>query len=245
MNDCRPQIVFDTLMLSNRIMIVLANETTKALNSKQKALMNIKWSDGEANVDTEFSILACKTCVLVWNRIRKNYKHHTKTKITCTIPDVNIQFTLSSGKSCFKKIELKSSLEKTMVGSTIRTLNINQSLIYCLRPKNKTGLYKLRCSQYHEAMGEGDYDKYQDRTPRPIINFEKMNLRPSSYIYLEKNAWIKKYAVCAHNRIQSKVCNHSWQDDLTKGIIDIFVSHTSFKEFKRLKSETLINTKKR
>ena len=54
-------------------------------------------------------------------------------------------------------------------------LDINQTLIYCLRPTNKSEPYKLKCSQYHSAMVDNtNIDLFQDRTPRPIINFDNM-----------------------------------------------------------------------
>ena len=50
-----------------------------------------------------------------------------------------------------------------MIGSTIRKLDINQPLIYCLRPNNTEGIYKIRYSQYHSAMGESDLDTFQNQ----------------------------------------------------------------------------------
>ena len=49
-----------------------------------------------------------------------------------------------------------------MTGSTIRGLNINQTLIYCLRPSKASEEYIVRCSQYHNAMGESDSDGLSD-----------------------------------------------------------------------------------
>jgi hypothetical protein len=70
-------------------------------------------------------------------------------------------------------------------------------------------------------MGESKLELFQDRTPRPQINFTK--LFPSTqmeiiYIEKKKEAWIQHYAECAVNRLNHNV-SYSWQDTLTKGII--------------------------
>ena len=55
-----------------------------------------------------------------------------------------------------------------MPGSTIKKLDINQALIYCLRPSPPSEEYIVRCSQYHNAMGESDTGK--------LKYFKKMKL---------------------------------------------------------------------
>ena len=66
---------------------------------------------------------------------------------------------------------MSNSIDK----ETIKKLDINQPLIYCLRPTNETDSYKIKCSQYYSAMGDSDTALFQDRTPRPFISFDKMN----------------------------------------------------------------------
>ena len=102
----------------------------------------------------------------------KKYIEYRDITITCEIPDTT--FTYPNGSTTKHKIELKSSKSKTMPGSTIKKLDINQPLIYCLRPSPLSEEYIVRCSQYHNAMGESDTELFQDRTPRPFISFEKM-----------------------------------------------------------------------
>jgi hypothetical protein len=155
--------------------------------------------------------------------------------MSASIPDINCIFQKNEKiiKVLKNKIEFKSSKSYIIPGSTIGKLDINQPLIYChgpknpvnsknLRnPKNEDVLYEIRYGQYHMAMGESDIDLFQDRTPRPKLNFTK--LFPSSQIeivYSDKNkdAWISHYGKCAVNRLNNNV-NYSWQDLLTKSII--------------------------
>ena len=138
-----------------------------------------------------------------------------------------------------------------MPGSTIKKLDINQPLIYCLRPSGSGGEFQLKCSQYHHAMGESDFDLFQDRTPRPCINFEKMPPinRPEDddacidgvAVYEEKSKddWIEHYAQCAVNRLERSCCQKSWQDPLVESIgnklIAKFIASTSVEEFQKMK----------
>ena len=143
--------------------------------------------------------------------------------MTALIPDINCIF-LKNGKTIKvpkNKIELKSSKNNVMPGSTIGKLDINQPLIYCYRSQNIDNPYEFRYGQYHTAMGESDIDLFQDRTPRPKLNFTK--LFPSSQIEIiysnkKKDAWISHYGKCAVNRLNHSV-SYSWQDSLTKSII--------------------------
>ena len=125
-----------------------------------------------------------------------------------------------------------------MCGSTIKKLNINQPLIYCLRPSIKSCLYKIRCSQYHNAMGESNTDLFQDRTPRPFINFKKMNEIDNILPFesKDKHCWIDHYAKCALNRTNgNNSCHNSWQDDMVKimkkKIIEEYIRNTSTDQF--------------
>jgi hypothetical protein len=222
--------------IREKIIYELCIETTKILNNSQAQLRNIKWTDGEANIDTEYSELACNCCRTAWELMKTKYPIYKTDEIICKIPDINIEIFNQK-----YKIELKSSKSKKMTGSTIKKLDINQPLIYCLRPSdmsnNENGLYQLRCSQYHVAMGESNIDLFQDRTPRPFINFEKMNEVDNIIPYEEKdkNIWVEHYAKCALNRIVDKSCQNSWQDDMVKimkqKIIDEYIINTSREQF--------------
>jgi len=226
--------------ITKSIVYKLGIETTKKINERQDKLKSITWNDGESNLDTEYSKLACECCTQSWDEMKKNYPEYSEIEIICEIPDINITFISPSGIVEEEKIELKSSKNRKMPGSTIRKLNINQTLIYCLRPSIDSAPYIVRCSQYHNAMGESDTDLFQDRTPRPFINFEKMsdadNIVP--FITKDKNDWIEHYAKCALKRIEeTTMCQKSWQDDmikiLKKKIINDYVRNTTEQQFQK------------
>tara|TARA_R100001163_G_C5068282_1_gene208314 strand:+ start:142 stop:921 length:780 start_codon:yes stop_codon:yes gene_type:complete len=224
--------------ITKSIVYELGIETAKILNERQDDLRNICWTNGEANIDTEYSKLACECCTIAWEIIQQKYPEDTKADISCSTPDIKIVFTYLDKKISKEKIELKSFKDKTMLGSTIGRLDINQTLIYCLRPKegDKNGLFKLKCSQYHSAMGETDIDRFQDRKPRPNINFDKMSEISNTlpFIFREKSCWISHYAKCGLNRIKDP-SKKSWQDTMIrmikKQIIDDYITNTSEDEF--------------
>jgi hypothetical protein len=228
----------------------LAKETTILLNNKQVELSNIQWTNGESNLDTEYSQLACICCCEAWNNIIKKSPVYEKIIIKCVIPDINIQFTYPNGAIFEKKIELKSSKSSKMPGSTIKKLDINQPLIYCLRSRSDNGKYELRCSQYHNAMGESNIDLFQDRTPRPFINFKKMKEigKEEKYDNKKHDSWINHYANCAITRISpDQTCNKSsWQDDMMKiikkKIINDFIQNTTTQDFEDLQLSLLLQT---
>lgn len=209
--------------LNNKLLLELAAETTCKLSEKQKQLQECKWTDGESNTDTDFSELACKSAEEAWICLKPRYPQLRMIEMTASIPDINCVFS-KDGKTIKvpkNKIELKSSKYHMMPGSTIGKLDINQPLIYCFRPKNADTPYEIRYGQYHTAMGESDIDLFQDRTPRPQLNFTK--LFPSSqmeviYSNKKKDAWVSHYGKYAVNRLHHNV-TESWQDLLTKSII--------------------------
>ena len=151
----------------------LAIITSRLINNKIDELGKIEWTNGESNLDSGYSKLACNCCEEAWNEYILKYKEFRRIRIKCTIPDINIIFEYPDKKKTIeKKIELKSSKNSKMPGSTIRKLDVNQPLIYCLRSENPLK-FETRCSLYHQAMGESDLELFQDRSPRPCINFEK------------------------------------------------------------------------
>ena len=199
----------------------LAMRVTALLNGKQTELHAITWTDGEANIDTGFSALAGKCYLEAWDTMRQGNPDYAHTRLEVSGPDVNIKF-ITGETTVSEKTELKSSRNDTMPGSTIDKLNINQATIYCRRPTAPSTRYECRYSQYHTAMGGGSYERFQDRTPRPLINFHKMHNSSTvvDYVHKEKGAWIPHYAECALNRLQHY---NSWQESLTQHIIDEYL----------------------
>lgn len=224
-------------MITDEIVYFLCIETVKILEKQQEKLHSIKWTDGESNLDIEYSKLSCECCEKAWTIVQQKNKEFININIKCKIPDINITFIYDNGKHIYKKIELKSSKSIKLPGSTINNLDVNQSLIYCLRPKNKTGEYKIKCSQYHFAIEQSNIDLFQDRTPRPRLNFQKMkditNVLP--YQHKDKSYWLEHYSKCAINRINENTSgNYSWQDDLVKiikkYIIEDYLKNTSIEQ---------------
>jgi hypothetical protein len=229
--------------LNCKLLLEIAAETTSKLNKKQEQLQQCKWTDGESNTDTEFSELACKCAEEAWLYIKQHYPLLNMITMTALIPDINCTFS-KNGKTIEvpkNKIELKSSKSIQLPGSTIRNVDINQPLIYCYRPKIVDGNYEIRYGQYHNGMvPTSDTALFQDRTPRPPLNFDNL-LFPSAQMeiitYVEKNkdAWIPRYAQCAVNRVDKKI-NKSWQDELTKGIVKLTEDKVYEKVYAELKN---------
>jgi len=136
---------------SNEILLELAVETTHILIEKQEQLQQCKWTDGESNTDTDFSKLACKCAEEAWLCVKQRHPVEHIT-MTASIPDINCTFSKNGKTIKVNKIELKSSKGLVMPGSTIGKLDINQPMIYCLRPKNADSPYELKCGQYHTAI---------------------------------------------------------------------------------------------
>lgn len=214
-------------MIQANQILELAQAIAASLNDKQEALHTCKWADGESNTDTDFSNLACTIASEVWSS-------DAGITLKATAPDINLTFTFPNGKTQKAKIELKSSKSATMPGSTIGKLDINQPLIFCLRGAT----YKLRAALYHQAMGESSYDLFQDRTPRPQINFNKMPTDTAEYVEKEKSAWVEHYAECAIKRLEGAP-NKSWQDDLTRAIIDQYLKSTDAATIEKRKASLI------
>ena len=214
----------------------LCQKTAQLLSNKQEALLQIKWTDGEANTDSGFSSLACACAKEAWLSIRGLFPDCSDISVDCKSPDIGLTF--SKGETIVTgKIELKSGKGAGCIpGSTIGNLDINEPVIFCLRNE---GRFEFRYGQYHSCMGETDRDKFQDRTPRPFVNFQKMSdiSVPIKYIKKEKGDWINHYAKCAllRTKVLSKQ-GRSWQDDLVQRLLNLFIKETSVEEFIRLKS---------
>jgi hypothetical protein len=203
----------------------LTKRVTALLNGKQAELHAIKWTDGEANIDTGFSALAGKCYTEAWEAMRQEDPRYTDIRLEVSGPDVKYKFIVGQ-TTISEKTELKSGMTKTIPGSTIGKLNINQAMIFCLRPTAPSTTYQCRYSQYHTAMGGSEYETFQDRTPRPLINFDKMHTSSVTvdYVEKEKGAWIPHYAACALNRVKEHY--NSWQESLTQYIIDEYLKRS-------------------
>jgi len=241
------------ILLWEKICMPLTQNTAKKLLTKQKELEKIKWTDSEANIDSEFSKLACECCSEAYVEIKKKYIEFTDINIQVKIPDINIIFLKDENIITKGKIELKSGKGKGIIpGSTIGTLDINEPVIFCLRNEKKK-TFDIRYDQYHNCIGESKIDMFQDRTPRPKVNFQKMKKidEDCNYIQKKKNDWINHYAECAIHRINNNLeksnnnnnlekSNKSWQDDLVEEIkimcIKKFIKETSVEEFIKLKN---------
>jgi hypothetical protein len=228
---------------NNKILLEVAALTATLLNEKQEKLQQCKWSDGESNTDTDFSELACRCVEETWLQIKQKYPQLNDIGVVAAAPDINCTFS-KNGKNIKipkTKIELKSSKGNTMPGSTIGKLDINQPLIYCRRPKNTDEPYEVRYGQYHMAMGDSDVDLFQDRTPRPPINFTKLTTSNSEIVYSEKKKddWVSHYGKCAVNRL-TQPSSASWQDALTKSILFEAVKDiNSFEEFVKFRESLM------
>jgi hypothetical protein len=86
-------------------------------------------------------------------------------------------------------------------------------------------------------MNESDIDTFQDRSPRPFVNFNKMTEidTPLEYSHKDKGDWITHYAKCALFRIKESY--QTWQDNLVNAILNQFVKETSIEDFIKLKSK--------
>jgi hypothetical protein len=209
------------------ILMKLTQKTAQRLATKQSELRSIRWTDGEANTDSGFSELARMCCMQAWTELQSVYPEYADCRLTTEAPDIQCEFTQGSNR-LKTNIELKSAKSLTMPGSTIGKLNINEPVIFCFRPTDSTQLFQFKYSQYHNAMGESDIDKFQDRTPRPFLNFMKMTdvQIPLEYVEKAKDDWVQHYARCAVKRVE-KGMNSSWQDTMIQSVLDIYLrSHS-------------------
>lgn len=211
------RLVSRMAQITDNTVLELGKRVASMLSGKQEDLSKVRWTDGESNLESGFSKLACECCELAWVEHVETHPEFEDVRLRCTSPDLTAIFNLP-GEEVRKKIELKSSMSKKLPGSTIKGLDANQVLIYCLRPR-RSGTYSFRCSQYHSAMGKSDTELFQDRSPRPWVSFEQMpeldEERP--FEHKEGYDWIQHYAECALRRIDVGFTGQaSWQDSLVK-----------------------------
>ena len=217
-----------------RIAMRLTQLTAQLLDAKKRELAQVKWTEGEANIDTKYSKLARLCCMEAWPTIKEEFPELNDFTLTCKSPDITVSLLNGQKHVVSAKIELKQGKVDVIPGSTIGKLDIDQPVIFCLRNESdKT--FTIRYGQYHSCMHESDTDLFQDRTPRPNVNYLKLTdiLSSVEYVHKEKGNWIERYAECALNRVKGN--NTSWQDDLTAAILRRFVEQTSVEEFTRMK----------
>ena len=230
------------MIISIKIIYDFAIETTLIFMRKQKELSKVKWTDGEANLDSQYSKLACLCCEEAWKKMQANNLNFAKITIKCSSPDINIRFYSQNKTSTSHQIELKSSITTRMVGCGRGQLNINKPLIWCLRPSHRHKTlkkYTLRCSQYHHAFRKTEISLFVQRTPRPYIYFHEMSdiNHPLPFSIENNSSWINEYVKSALHRIEeTTVCKKTFQDDIVRllknQILEDYVTNTSETQFK-------------
>ena len=201
--------------LEDNILPNLTRETCLILNDNHKKLEQLTWSEGENNKDVPFSELAKECCLEAFLKINKV----KNLKLSIDIPDLKLNFEINK-KTIRKKIELKSTLKGIIPGSARSKFDPNIWTIFCNRGGGK---FDLRYGRYFLGMKLSEHETFQDRSPRPKLNFnfyQKCNELPKTDKLKDdmNNEFWKAYAKSAINRIINPK-NHSWQDDLVKEII--------------------------
>jgi len=204
----------------NLLMPQITKLTAFKLSKSQNELNNISWHKGESNTDLEFSELAKKKCVESFDEINTN----KNLFLNVEIPDLLLTFKKGDHKQRFK-IELKStkSADRSVPGSMIMSLDPNMWTIFCLR---KESGFEVRYGRYHLGMSRSTHDLFQDRSPRPRLqfdNFQNVNEEPNLEETNIDKSFFKHYARSAVNRVLDPKGRGSWQDDLVKEIIRIAI----------------------
>ena len=216
--------------IEEKILPELTFSTSRLLSSAHEELNLLKWTDLESNIDRDFSNLAKKYCLKAF----ENFKIKYKIKLSISVPDLILDFFIE-GKSYSKKIELKStkSTSGRLRGSMIKSLDPNVWTIICKRNGDK---FSIRCGRYYLGMEFSTHEKFQDRSPRPSLNFnrfQKFDEKPITTLTNKSNAFWKSYALSALTRVLDPK-QHSWQDDLVKEIIKIVLNNPGkFDKFKK------------
>ena len=205
----------------NRLMPKITRLTASKIKDSQDQLNQISWHKGESNTDLEFSELAKEKCIESFNEINTNKNLSLEVKV----PDLLLIFKKGNVRENFK-IELKStkSNDGSVPGSMIMTLDPNMWTIFCLRKNDE---FHIRYGRYYLGMSRGSYDLFQDRSPRPRLQFENYQNIAEEPILKETTvdkSFYKHYAKSAVNRVLNPNGRGSWQDDLVKEIIRIVIT---------------------
>lgn len=230
-------------MISKNSLLLLVLRTSQIAETKQDILRLIKWKSGESNLDYEYSLFMNRCCDEAFDSLKEDYFNNIYLKVNA--PDIICEFKNHHNEIYKTKIELKTSINDTILGSTIMKTDINMPVIFCKKPKDlMNGLYQFRCAQYHDAIVNTDTALFMDRTPRPVISFAKIpKLHEFEPMYVEKIKYnvVEHFANCAVNRIIKTSASKSkaFQDDLVKKLesimIENFIKKTSIDEFIRMK----------
>ena len=214
-----------------QLLPLLVQKTTQLLEAADDHLLQIQWSDSEANTDSGFSRLACQKFEEAF--YQSNCRNINILEIK--IPDIQITFTDDENNEFRRKIELKSCKGKkgkssgVILGSTIRGLDLNTWVIFCRRSLDNSS-FELRYGRYFLGIPPEKIGLFQDRTPRPRIvwkNYQQASESPNTKLIEHDKDWIKTYAKAAIDRLFRKVTDKkikdSWQDDLVREIIRIAI----------------------
>lgn len=201
--------------IEDNILPNLTWETCKILNNSHNKLKSLAWSEGENNKDMPFSKLAKECCLEAFLKINKI----DDLKLSIDIPDLKLNFEFEKN-TIKKKIELKSTLKGIIPGSARSKFDPNIWTIFCNRGNDS---FELRYGRYFLGMKLSEHETFQDRSPRPKLNFnfyQKCTEAPNTDKLKDdmNDEFWKAYAKSAINRVLNPK-NHSWQDDLVKEII--------------------------
>ena len=205
----------DEKIIEEKILPYLTKEICVLLNKNNYELKKIIWNDNESNIDSGFSKIAKKYCELAYSKFNFPYKLRIDT------PDVLLTFKKNNFEIS-KKIELKStkSRDGILPGSTLMKLDPNIWTIICKRD-TKLNTFEIRYGRYYNGMQFSNHETFQDRSPRPNINFNKFQKSDEEPNIIKteavSNFW-ENYAESAIERVLNPL-SHSWQDDLVKAII--------------------------
>ena len=207
-------------IIENEILPFLTKETCKLLRNRCSDLTLVEWSRNESNIDEGFSLIAKECCKNVFS----NSDYSSIFGLAIEPPDLILTFS-SNNFSIGKKIELKSTKADSLPGSMTMSLDPNIWTIICKRDKDNKN-FKFRYGRYHLGIDIKPHEKFQDRSPRPVLyfkNFQTPDDIPNTKKVTKDSQWWKLYAEAAITRILEPK-NHSWQDDLVKEIVKIVIS---------------------
>ena len=261
----RPSVeeVFSKKNLLGQEILTLAHNIRNRLFTDQDGVSKITWTNGESNLDTEYSALACRFAEEEWRKLRNNKRDFENIEMKASHPDITCCFYLKHDdkeKITFlcppQKIELKSSMNTSLPGSTSKNLDVSIPIIYCLRPSNKkkcsgSNMFQFECGQYIDSMLErGEYDMFQDRSPRPRISLFSLQ-KASTKVFKETTFpftdYIEHLATCALKRIHSshrKCVKTSWQDTLVENIVKLLLKNVLEKVSNTLSLDDRVDFKK-
>lgn len=200
----------------SRIMPELTRLTAKKLLESQDLLAEVTWQVGESNTDTGYASVAMQCCYSAFQLLCPPFSMEVNP------PDLQLFFSNEQGGKVERKIELKSSSKgkRIVPGSMIRSLDINQWTIFCVKENDN---FLVRYGRYHLGTELDSHERFQDRSPRPLVRFDNFqdpdeipNVTKSKMNY--SDIFPEMYARSAINRVLNP-STYSWQDDMVSEII--------------------------